>query len=415
MSKNLNSGGTKMEEQTIRQLTAGTLIELEKQHYASISILHFKEAFTRIEKYAATNGEVFLTDKLSDRYMLEVYGWGSEQNATPTAHITSQLRVFRILKCYEANGSIPGRVFSRKEPPPCFRQHFDLYITECVSRNLSKSTIDTRFMDIHDLLVYAKSKGFSNISEIDECFLDGYLLIRKIRSPGAMPRTLSSLRCFLRSMFANGCIQRDLSIFIPTGSRYPTKPVQKLWTGEEVKNLLNGVDRSDSIGKRDFAIMLLMLRYGMRTGDIRNLKLADINWENMSIQFQQEKTTALNALPILDDIGWALADWIANARPKQASSNHVFVRLTAPYSGLGNLETILKRRMRYAGIATSGCGKSGPHSLRHALASVMLAEQVPVHVISSILGHSSSASTMVYLHSDVEGLRQCALDLEDCV
>lgn len=111
-------------------------------------------------------------------------------------------------------------------------------------------------------------------------------------------------------------------------------------------------------------------------------------------------------------MGWALADWLTNARPKQASTNHVFIRLTAPYCGLKTLGNILKRHMTSAGISSSGCGKSGPHSLRHALASNMLAERVPLPVITSVLGHSSSTSTMVYLRVDIEGLRQCALDIE---
>jgi len=399
-----------MKQQTISQLSEGVIAALEKQNYASISISHFKQAFTRIERYASSKGETFLTNSLARRYLFDVYGWVVDSTATPSAHITSQLRVIRILKCYEANRSIPGRVFSKKELPACFSNHFDLYISECVSRNLSKKTIDTRFMDIYDLLTYAQNKGLINISGIDECFLDEYLSIRSSLSPGAMSRILSSLRCFLRCMFANGYTPRDLSIFIPAGSRYPTKSVQKLWTDEEVKSLLQGVDRSDSIGKRDFAIMQLILRYGMRSGDILDLKMTDINWDNMSIQYKQDKTSAPNALPILDDIGWALADWIANARPKQASSNHVFIRLTAPYCGLSGLYSILKRRVMYADVATSGCGKSGPHSLRHALASNMLAKRVPTHVISAVLGHASPASTMVYLHSEIEGLRNCALD-----
>jgi site-specific recombinase XerD len=388
----------------------GTLLELEKQHYARISILHFKQAFARIERYAAANGEVFLTDDLAGRYLLDVFGWDIDSTATPTAHITRQLRALRVLKYYEANRCIPGRVFSKKESPPEFSRHFGLYISECVSRNLSKNTIGTRFADIYDLLIYAKNKGVLNIGEIEENFLDGYLSYRKGQSPRAMARIFSSLRCFLRCMFTNGCVPRDLSLFFPTGSRYPAKPVQKLWTSEEVEKLLKGVNRSDAIGKRDFAIMLLILRYGMRAGDIINLRMTDINWGAMSIQFRQGKTSVPNTLPILDDTGWALADWITNARPIQAASNHIFVRLTAPYCQLENLHTILRRRMLYAGVAATNCGKSGPHSLRHALASNMLAEQVPIQVISAVLGHSSSASTTVYLHSNVDGLRQCALD-----
>jgi integrase len=211
-------------------------------------------------------------------------------------------------------------------------------------------------------------------------------------------------------MFSNGAISSDLSHLIPSRSRYPTKPVQKLWTIEEINDLLECVERSDSKGKRDYAIMLLVIKYGIRVGDITSLKLTNINWDAMTIDFSQNKTSVRNVLPILDDVGWALADWITAGRPKQAGTNHVFTLLTAPYTGLTAISQIIERRMVIANICRTNCGKAGFHSLRHALASSMLARQVPLPVITSVLGHSTSASTMKYLHSDIEGLRQCAID-----
>lgn len=402
-----------MERQTISQLAEKVLAELKKQHYADISITHFRQAFVRVERYATKTCEAFITDSLVRRYLLDNHGWDIDSKNIPTAYVTSQLRMFRVLQFYEEFGSIPGRIRNIEELPACFKQYYEMYISECVNRGLSSRTITTRSNDIYDFIVFAHSKGSLNITAIERKLLDKYLLERSVQAPGAMPRILSSLRCFFRCMFSNGLISSDLSFFIPSGSRYPTRPVQKLWTGEEVRNLLGFVNRSDSIGKRDYALMLLVLRYGMRSGDILNLKLKDIDWQSMTIQFRQEKTSFPNVLPILDDVGWALADWLTNARPKQASTNHAFVLLTAPYCGLKSLGNVLKRHMTAAGISSSGCGKSGPHSLRHSLASNMLAERVPLPVITSVLGHSSSASTMVYLHSDVEGLRQCALDIEE--
>jgi site-specific recombinase XerD len=402
-----------MKHRTVSQLAESVLAELEKQHYARISIIHYRQAFFRILRYAAKSGETCLSDNLARRYLIDGYGWDMESGTTPTAHITNQLRAIRLLRYYEVTGTIPGRISITKEPSACFRHPYDLYISECVSRGLSNKTIIHRSSDVYDLLAFVKSKGCSSLGELSKDQLDEYMFVRNNQAPGAMPRILSSLRCFLRCMFLNNVISNDLSIFIPPGSRYPTKPVQKLWTGEEVKDLLASTDRSDSIGKRNYALMFLILRYGMRTGDIINLKLTDIHWGNMTIQFRQEKTSVSNALPILDDVGWALADWIMNARPKQANTSHVFTRLTAPYCELKSLGSVLKKHMVCAGISSSGCGKSGAHSLRHALASNMLAEHVPLPVISSVLGHSSSTSTMVYLHSDIEGLRQCALDIEE--
>jgi len=399
-----------MKRQTVSQLADGVLGELRKQGYASITIKHLGQAFSRFAWYAAKSREMFLSDGLIESYILNVFGWDINAEGKPTPHITSQLRAIRMLKVFESNGCIPGRIANPKEPPQCFREHHDLYMSECIDRGLSDKTIVGRSLDVCDMLIYVESKGLKKVDEIDISVLDEYLIMRSKEAPSAMHRILSSLRCFLRCMFSNSAISSDLSFFVPSRSRYPTKPVQKLWTVDEVSDLIGFVGRSDAIGKRDYAILLLAAKYGIRTGDIVNLKLSDINWDTMALQFCQKKTSVPNTLPILDDIGWAMADWITNARPEQASTNHVFTRLTAPYCGLQSINNILKRHMAIAGIRNIGCGKSGPHSLRHALASNMLAGQVPLAVISSVLGHSSAASTAVYLHSDIEGLRQCAID-----
>ena len=401
-----------MNERSINQLAEETLAELERRHYAKISIVHFRQAFERIVKYALDAGEASLSERVARQYLLNRYGWDIDSGTIPTAHITCQLRAIRVLMCFNESGRIPGRTSKEKEPPDCFCNHYNYFITDCVDRGLSHRTIATRSNDICEFFLYVVNEGFSSIADVEIGLVDRYLLTCNARAPGAMRRVLSNLRCLFRSMFVGGFMENDLFHFIPPGSRYPTKPVQKLWTGEEAKLLLGSINRTDSIGKRDYALMLLILRYGMRTGDILNLKLTDIDWGNMHIRFRQMKTSVPNALPILDDVGWALADWITNARPKQASTDHVFIRLTAPYCGMRSLCEVLKRRMVAAGIPRSNHGKSGPHSLRHALASNMLASHVPLPVITAVLGHSSPESTRVYLHSDIEGLRQCALEVE---
>jgi len=402
-----------MKRRTIGQLAEGVIAELAKQCYTRVSIKNYQQGFASIARYAAKVGEASLSDGFAERYMLDEYGWDIGSKDTPTAYIRYQLRAIRVLKCYEDNGCIPGRASQTKEPPACFRNHYDLYLSECARRGLSVRTVTDRSNDLCDFFVYAKGKGITCVVLIDKGLLDGYLSMYNAKAPGSTARVLSSLRCFFRSMFSNSVIPSDLSLFIPSVSRYPRKPVHKLWTSEEVKNLLGFVDRSDSKGKRDYALMLLVVRYGMRVSDIINLKLADVNWESMVIQFCQEKTSVTNVLPILDDVGWALADWITNARPKQASTNHVFTLLKAPYSGMKFVNGVFRKRMATAGISRAVCGNAGPHSLRHALASNMLAGQVPPHVIAAILGHSSSVSTTVYLHSNIDGLRQCALDAEE--
>lgn len=402
-----------MARKTICQLYEEVLEEFRRQSYTDTTVMRYRYVFKRFEKYAKNLGQEYYSAELAHDFIFEKCGIDIGSRPAPTPYAAYQIRSVWMLGYYESTGVIPGTIHQIKKPPPQFRGLYDFYIAECIERGLSASTIDSRARDIYKLLMFLEESKLDSLSCLSRDTLEHYLIGLSSKTPGSMSRVLSSLRCFFRSMFANGFIEENLSILVPRAGRYPCKPVQKLWSREEVGQLLGSIDRADSIGKRDFAIVLLIVRYGMRTSDILNLKLSCIDWDAMAISFFQKKTSVANTLPIFDDVGWALADWLANARPKQATVPHVFTRMVAPYCELEDIGDILKRRMVSANIQKRKGVNSGPHSLRHALASNMLSEEVPISIISAVLGQVSQPATMVYLHADVEGLRQCALCLEE--
>ena len=179
--------------------------------------------------------------------------------------------------------------------------------------------------------------------------------------------------------------------------------------------MLESIDRGNPTGKRDYAILLLVTKLGIRAGDIKSLTLSDLNWQLKSIEIRQNKTKNSVTYPILDDIGWALIDYLKNARPV-SNSPFVFLRMNAPYEEFAEdsgLHFIIRKYMRASGITVPKGQRHGFHSLRHTLASTLLENQIPLHVISEILGHINSKSTMIYLHTSLEGLRLCALDPEE--
>ena len=157
------------------------------------------------------------------------------------------------------------------------------------------------------------------------------------------------------------------------------------------------------------------MRLGIRAGDIRDLKLHDLNWNTKQIEILQGKTSQYVTYPILDDIGDALIDYLRNGRPL-TDCPFVFVRACAPheaFAGGGSLNHIIIKYTRLAGITINRSSKHGLHSLRHKLANTLLEQETPLPVISAILGHLSSKSTNIYLHTDIEGLKQCALDPDE--
>jgi integrase len=179
--------------------------------------------------------------------------------------------------------------------------------------------------------------------------------------------------------------------------------------------MLECIDRGNPTGKRDYAILLLVARLGIRVGDIKSLKLSDLNWQSKIIEIRQNKTNNTVTYPILNDIGWALIDYLKNARPV-TDSPFVFIRMNAPYEAFGkdaNLYHIITKYTRLAGITVPRGKKNGLHSLRHTLASTLLEQGTPLPVISEILGHFNSKSTGVYLHTGIEGLRSFAIDPDE--
>ena len=162
-------------------------------------------------------------------------------------------------------------------------------------------------------------------------------------------------------------------------------------------------------------MILLVARLGLRTMDIKHLKLDNLKWQDNRIELIQSKTSKPLTLPLLPDIGWAIIDYLKNGRPK-VESPYVFLRHLAPlepFSDEDHLHQIVVKYMRLAKIPICPQKKRGMHSLRHTLVSRLLEENTPLSVISDILGHVSSDSTAVYLKVNIDMLRECALNPEE--
>ena len=164
-------------------------------------------------------------------------------------------------------------------------------------------------------------------------------------------------------------------------------------------------------GKRDLAIILLASVLGMRSGDICRLKLKDLHWERGTIEFTQYKTKAFLQLPLLEHVRYALIDYLKNARPSCPCPN-VFVGIRNGYEPLSNtcIHIFVSKYFEKAGIDISK-RKHGPHALRHSLASNLMHNNTPMHVIKDILGHANLNTTRIYLNIDLDTLKRIALEV----
>ena len=222
--------------------------------------------------------------------------------------------------------------------------------------------------------------------------------------------------CTIVSRFV--CYLKDQSMVTPSLTHvldgFRMKVVQRIpsyFLPEEVLKIEAAINRGTSMGKRDYAMILLASRLGMRASDICNLQLDNLDWKDNKISIIQKKTGKQLELPLLEDAGNAIIDYLRYARPA-TDCTAVFLTMMQPYRPLSNatLFSSVAKAVRNAGISAMG-RRIGPHGLRHSLATAMMGRYTPIQVISTALGHSDTETTMVYLTVDVKSLLECAHDV----
>ena len=203
---------------------------------------------------------------------------------------------------------------------------------------------------------------------------------------------------------------RNLSL-AATGTRlYRLRAVPDVLTSAEVDRILSSVDRSSPIGRRDYAVLMLAARYGLRPGDIRQLSLDHIDWRRGVLTLRQAKTGRPLVLPLLPDVAQAVSAYIRSGRPT-TSRREVFVRHVAPFEPFvptNNLSTIMRGALRHAGLDARP-GRRGLYLFRHTLATRLLEAGHPFKTISDVLGHGCVDSTFGYAKVDLVHLRAAVL------
>jgi site-specific recombinase XerD len=216
-----------------------------------------------------------------------------------------------------------------------------------------------------------------------------------------------ALRSFFRFLFHCGETDRDFSACVPTVRKWSQATLPACLCPEEVEQALGVPDRSVAQGRRDYAILLLLARLGLRAGEIVALELGDIHWRAAEITIHG-KGKQVNSLPLLADVGQAIADYLRAGRGTSAS-RQVFLRTHAPRVALtdpGAIGHIVRRVLAQAGIHRRSRGAA--HLFRHSLASQMIQHGATLNDISEVLRHQSLNTTEIYAKVDLPSLREVA-------
>ena len=300
--------------------------------------------------------------------------------------------------------------------PVRFRRVRDDYLASCRGRGNAAATVTCKDKAVCRFLGYLDEVGVVDLAALGVRDLSGFFL----RQRGLRRKTIASIRSCLRDFLAfsatAGQTPQGLADRLPPHRHIRHESEPHLWTVEEIRRLLAGIDRGSATGKRDYAMILATARLGLRVSDLRHLELGDLDWRAKTITIVQHKTGRPLSLPLLDDVGWAVIDYIKGGRPETACRK-VFVKHRHPFDTFGCGSSVASRLSRHAaraGITFPPGQVCGMHSLRGALAVAMIGNGAPMPVVSAVLGHASSDTTQAYyLRFDVERLRCCALDVED--
>ncbi len=287
-------------------------------------------------------------------------------------------------------------------------REYDLYLQK--ERSLSLATRINYVPFIRQFLVSRFDRGRVDLSGLRA--VDVLKFVRRTAGQLKNKRVLlmtTALRSFLRFARYRGEITLDLAACVPSVASWSLSTLPRSLPPAQVEQVLaNARQRPTAVGRRDYAILLLLARLGLRGGEVGNLVLEDIDWENSRIAIRG-KGDRVAHLPMPADVGKAIAAYLQSGRPRVSGDRRLFLRVRAPltgFKGQGSVGSVVKHALQRAKIDSP---RKGSHQFRHTLASTMLQKGSSLSEIGKVLRHRSPDTTAIYAKVDLLSLRSLAL------
>ena len=400
-----------MEEVKILELTERCIKYFQRQCYTRNRITVYKSLWR--------NGIIrYMSQKGIESYSPSV---GAEFVSTCHFHGTirpqerEKIRSIQVLDDMLKLGYIRKRCFT-----PVFHAldgevgaEMEKLITHLTNLRRSMVTIKDYRLYLSEFLMHLNERNVKHVPAITE----KDILTFVSSHPTNKVNIVSALRVLFRFWREEHIVDDRFEELFDTYKTHKPERIPSYFTANEVMRIEQSVSRNSANGKRNYAMLLLASRLGLRASDIADLQFSDIDWDKNMITLTMQKTKKVIELPLLADVGNAIIDYLRHGRPKSDSQN-VFLSGNAPYvAATKNMVcAAINGIILRSGVDTSG-KHHGPHSLRHSLASAMLNGGSMMPVISESLGHRSTQTTLAYLKIDIRSLQKCALpvpEIADC-
>lgn len=405
-----------MQEITLINLITKTKGVLKQNQYRQSTLSQFDYALKGLYDYFNENNTIEFSVTLATQYVIEARRRFDEGNLMLWKLKLIRRIVALLIEYYETNSIHWRKMSSWKSVElkiPLYVSVITNYVRNLEDKGYGLGTIKLRKTVTKKFLTFLEESGAHDLFLLKPNTISHFILYAsKDYQPISMGTVCAALRSFFSFLTSANLISTDLTLAIPSGFARKTLIVPTI-SHQEEDQMLSAIDRNTPIGKRDYAILLIALRLGLRSVDITNLKLEQLKWQRNTLEMVQQKTGRLLIVPLLADVGNAIIEYLLNGRPT-SSEPYVFLRNQAPYTKLsGNIAVyhIVSGYMKKAGIRQDEGDRKGAHCLRHSVAARLLAAETPLPIISSVLGQADKNSARVYLSTDMEHLQSCALGL----
>lgn len=351
-----------------------------------------------------SQGERIGSDDLSEEH-LAAFVKRRPPRYTSAVEMRALRQFLRHLRVERGLPVLAGR--KSASPADDLTQDYVAYLR--TERGLAENSIHIYTPCVRDFLVYRlNQKGSLALDVLDAETIRAFLIERIAHRSPEPARLLSvALRSLLRFLFLRGETPRDLTPAVPMVRTYRQSGVPSGLSPEEVESVLSATDRSTTRGRRDYAILLLLARLGLRASEVMSLELSDIHWRTGEIVVRG-KGPRLDQLPLLADVGEAIALYLRKDRGTSVS-RRVFLRLIPPRVGLSrpcSIDHIVRFALAQAGVRPRH--RCVAHLFRHSLATRMIRHGASIAEIAEVLRHRSQGTTAIYAKVSFEALRSVA-------
>jgi site-specific recombinase XerD len=401
-----------MEKSTngITDLIFSALSHLRKQSFSQSSIEKYSRAWQKVSNYMKSLNLSIYNVAVGEAFMFSTCGQNDYN------YLTKEQKQLQRKITYLTEFQETGKVnVKRKNADPKFEgligKVMSEYMTHITSLGYSIYTVQANKIYLSRFLTYLNETGILSIDEINSIQLIIFVKKYGFSKPSVKHEMLSVIKQFLRYIYKQRLCQVDYSNKVPRDNFIRQPKLPSVYSSDEIGAMIQTIDRGNPKGKRDYAIVVLAARLGLRASDICGLMFENLHWQQCLIVLNQQKTGKKIELPLTDEVGNAIIDYLKYGRPL-SEKGYVFLSLTPPYDRMTNinLATIISTYLKNAGINYNS-RRHGTHCLRHSLSAILLKDKVPLPVISEVLGHKDIGSTMYYLRIDIDSLMQCALEV----